>query len=310
MKESMQEGSESASILLTDPPERRPGAGAPPPPSPEGGARPVVIEPSGRFPRIDFRELWEYRGLFVFLVWRDIRVRYAQTVLGAAWAILQPVLTMIVFTVIFGSFASIPSDGVPYSVFSLAGLVAWTYFATAFAGASNSLVASSHLITKVYFPRLVIPFAPVLAGLVDFAIAFAVLLMMMAFFGIVPQLSALLVLPVLVIVMMLTAAGVGCWLAALNIQYRDVKYVVPFLVQVWMYASPIVYPMSIVPERYRSIYALNPMAGVIEGFRGVLLGTQGVSASVIGISFSAALVLFVSGALYFRSMERIFADVA
>lgn len=276
----------------------------------EDRAATLVIEPSGRWPKIDFGELWAYRGLFFFLVWRDIKVRYAQTVIGAGWAILQPVLTMLVFTIIFGNFADIPSDGVPYPVFSLAALVAWTYFSTAFTNASNSLVANTNLITKVYFPRLVIPFAPVLAGLVDFAIAFAILLLTMLFFGMLPQPLAILVLPLLLVIMMVTAAGVGCWLSALNIQYRDVKYAVPFLVQVWMYASPIVYPMSIVPERYRTLYALNPMAGVIEGFRSVLLGTSAISWSVIAVSLFMGLVLFVTGAMYFRRMERVFADVA
>lgn len=273
-------------------------------------ARVLVIEPAGRWPTIDLRELWAYRGLFTFLVWRDVKVRYAQTVLGAGWAILQPVLTMLVFTVIFGTFAGIPSDGAPYAVFSLAALVPWTYFSTALAGASNSLVSSSNLITKVYFPRLVIPVAPVLAGLVDFAIAFVILLLVMLGYGIVPGLLALPVLALLVFAAMLTAAGVGCWLAALNIQYRDVKYVTPFLVQVWMYASPVVYPMSMVPERYRALYALNPLAGIIEGFRAALLGTGEIPWPMIGVSLGAGVVLFVSGAIYFRRMERVFADVA
>jgi lipopolysaccharide transport system permease protein len=274
------------------------------------GVPTLVIEPAGRWPRIDLRELWAYRGLFFFLVWRDVKVRYAQTVLGAGWAILQPVLTMLVFTVIFGRFASIPSDGVPYAVFSLAALVPWTYFSTALSGASNSLVSSTNLITKVYFPRLVIPFAPVLAGLVDFAVALLVLGAVMLFYGIVPGPLALVVVPLLVVAMMLTSAGVGCWLAALNIQYRDVKHVTPFLVQVWMYASPIVYPMSLVPERYHGVYALNPMAGIVEGFRAVLLGTGAVSWPTIALSLGVGAVLFVTGSLYFRRTERVFADVA
>jgi lipopolysaccharide transport system permease protein len=278
--------------------------------APPSAVSTLVIEPVGRWPKVDLRELWAYRGLFGFLVWRDIKVRYAQTVLGAGWAILQPVLTMLVFTVIFGGFAKIPSDGVPYAVFSLAALVPWTYFSTALSGASNSLVSSTHLITKVYFPRLVIPFAPVLAGLVDFAIAFVILLAVALAYGIVPGALSLVVVPVLVVAMAATAAGVGCWLAALNIQYRDVKYVTPFLVQVWMYASPVVYPMSLVPEKYRAIYALNPMVGIIEGFRSVLLGTGPVSWPMLGFSLLTGGVLFVSGALYFRGVERVFADVA
>lgn len=288
-----------------------PASGLVPPPGTGPSSIPVLrIEPAGRWPKIDFRELWAYRGLFFFLVWRDVKVRYAQTVLGAGWAVLQPVLTMLVFTVIFGRFASIPSDGVPYSVFSLAALVPWTYFSTALTGASSSLVSSTNLITKVYFPRLVIPFAPVLAALVDFVIALAMLAVMMAFYRIAPSALAFGVLPVLVLGMILTSAGVGCWLAALNIQYRDIKHVTPFLVQVWMYASPIVYPMSIVPERYRGLYALNPMAGVIEGFRSVLLGTGAVAWSMIGVSLVTSVLLFVSGAVYFRRTERLFADVA
>lgn len=282
----------------------------PPRPAERASAPTLVIEPAGRWPRIDLRELWAYRGLFFFLVWRDVKVRYAQTVLGAGWAILQPVLTMLVFTVIFGRFANIPSDGVPYAVFSLAALVPWTYFSTALSGASNSLVSSTNLITKVYFPRLVIPFAPVLAGLVDFAVALVVLGAVMLYYGIVPGALALAVVPLLLLGMMLTAAGVGCWLAALNIQYRDVKHVTPFLIQVWMYASPIVYPMSLVPERWRGWYALNPMAGIVEGFRAVLLGTSAVAWPTIGLSLAMGAVLFVTGSLYFRRTERVFADVA
>ncbi len=270
---------------------------------------PHVIEPDSSW-MIDIRELWEYRELFLFLVWRDIKVRYAQTVLGAGWAILQPVLTMVVFTVIFGNFAKIPSDGVPYPVFSLAALVPWTYFSKSLSGASASLVASTNLVTKVYFPRLVIPLAPPLAGLVDFAIGFVILLLMMGGFGIVPSAEALLVIPVLVVATLMTASGVGAWLSALNIQYRDVKYVVPFLVQIWMYGSPIVYGLSIVPEQYRLAYSLNPMVGVVEGFRSVLLGTNEFSLQLTAISLGVGAVLLVTGALYFRRTERVFADVA
>ena len=269
----------------------------------------VIIEPSGPWPRIDLRELWAYRNLFLFLVWRDIKVRYAQTVLGAGWAIVQPVLAMVVFTLIFGNFAKIPSDGVPYPVFSLAALVPWIYFSTALTTASNSLIANPNLITKVYLPRLVIPLAPVLAGLVDFAIALVILFAMMLAFGIVPS-SGVAVLPILVLIMMMAAAGIGCLLAALNVQYRDVKHIVPFLVQVLMFASPIVYPMSLVPEAYRVAYALNPMAGVIEGFRSALLGTNSISWSLLSVSAVSSVVFLTIGALYFRRMERVFADVA
>jgi lipopolysaccharide transport system permease protein len=288
-----------------------PGADAPRPARGPGAEAPtLVIEPSGRFPRISVRELWAYRGLLFFLVWRDIKVRYAQTVLGAGWAVLQPVAAALVFTVVFGVLARIPSDGVPYPVFALAALVPWTYFSTALTGSSNSLVANTNLITKVYFPRLVIPLAPVLAGLVDFGVALAVMLAVMLGYGMAPAASALVLVPLLVLVMVLTAAGIGCWLSALNIRYRDVRHVVPFLVQLWMYASPIVYPASLVPERWRALYALNPMTGVIEGFRAALLGTPGPAWSTLAISLAVGAALFASGALYFRKTERVFADVA
>ncbi|HEY0022648.1 MAG TPA: ABC transporter permease [Longimicrobium sp.] len=284
-----------------------PGAGSPP----RGEEAPtLVIEPSPRFPRLGLRELWAYRGLFLFLVWRDIKVRYAQTVLGAGWAILQPALTTVVFSVVFGLLARVPSDGVPYPVFALTALVPWTYFASALTSSSNSLVSSTNLITKVYFPRLVIPLAPVLAGLMDFAVAFGLLLAVMLAYGMVPSLAALAVVPLLLLCMILTAAGVGCWMSALNIQYRDVKHVVPFLLQVWMYASPILYPASLVPERWRMLYALNPMVGVVEGFRAALLQTRAVSWGVIAVSCAMGLVLLLTGALYFRKAERVFADVA
>lgn len=270
----------------------------------------LVIEPAPRFPRLNARELWSYRGLLGFLVWRDLRVRYAQTVLGVAWAIVQPVLTMVIFTVIFGRIAGMPSDGVPYPVFSLAALVPWTYFSTAFTGASNSLVVATNLITKIYFPRLIVPLAPIVGGLIDFAIAFVILLLTMAYYHIMPRPSALLLVPLLVVSMIVTSIGFGCWLSALNMKYRDIKYVVPFLVQVWLYASPVAYPMSRVPERFRWLYMLNPMAGVIEGFRSVLLRTGAIPWSSIAISLSVGLVVCVLGVVYFRSTERLFADVA
>lgn len=268
------------------------------------------MEPVGGWPRIDFRELWAYRGLLLFLVWRDVKVRYAQTVLGAGWAVLQPLLTMAVFTIVFGGFAKIPSDGAPYAVFSLVALVPWTFFTTALTGSSNSLVSSTNLITKVYFPRLVIPVAPVLAGLVDFAIAFIMLLVVMLAYGVTPGREAVVVVPVAMLATIATATGVGCWLAALNIQYRDVKYVTPFLVQVWMYGSPVVYSLNLVPVRFRTVYALNPMTGVIEAFRRSLLRSGATDWSLIGISGAIGAVLLITGALYFRRVERVFADVA
>jgi lipopolysaccharide transport system permease protein len=270
----------------------------------------VRVAPATGWPGFDLPELWRYRSLLLFLVWREIKVRYAQTVLGAAWAVLQPVLTTVVFTVIFGRFARLPSDGVPYPLFALAALVPWTYFNTAVSGASNSLLANTSLVTKVYFPRLIIPAAPVLAALLDLAVSLVALLAFMLLYGVYPSTAAVMLLVPSVLVMLLTAAGVGCWLAALNIQYRDVKYVVPFLLQLWMYASPVVYSLSLVPSQYRVAYALNPLAGAIAGFRAALLGTGAPSAVEFGVSLGMAMLVFAGGAAYFRRTERVFADVA
>jgi lipopolysaccharide transport system permease protein len=278
---------------------------------PPGPASAVVrVAPAGAWPGFDLPELWRYRGLLFFLVWREIKVRYAQTVLGAAWAILQPLLTTVVFTVIFGRFARLPSDGVPYPLFSLAALVPWTYFNTAVSGASNSLTANTSLVTKVYFPRLVIPGAAVLAALLDLAVSIVALLVLMLFYHAAPRPAAMVLVPVSVLMMVLTAAGMGFWLAALNIQYRDVKYVVPFLLQLWMFASPVVYPLSLVPDRYRLAYSLNPLAGAIAGFRSALLGAGGPTGVEFGVSLGMACLIFVGGAAYFRRTERVFADVA
>jgi lipopolysaccharide transport system permease protein len=270
----------------------------------------VEIAPARGWPKIDFGELWAYRGLLLLLVWRDVKSRYSQTVLGAGWAVLQPVFTMVVFTVIFGRLARMPSDGVPYSVFSLAALVPWTYFSTSLTGSSNSLVLSRALLTKVYFPRLLIPAASILATLVDFAIAFVVLMLVMLRFGIVPRAESAWMVPVVLVILSMTAMGAGSWLAALNVQYRDVRHVSPFLVQIWMYASPIVYSLSLVPEKYRSIYTLNPLSGALAGFRAALLGTPGPTWSQLGYSLLGSLAIFVAGILYFRRTERVFADVA
>ena len=270
----------------------------------------VDIGPLERWPRADVRELWTYRELFAFLVWRDVKVRYAQTVLGAGWVVMQPLVTTLVLTLVFGRLARIPSDGVPYAVFALAALVPWSYFSSALAGATGSLVSNTNLISKVYFPRLVIPLASIIGGLVNFAITFALLLLVMLSFGLVPPLSAVVILPVLILMMVLIAAGVGCWLGALAVQYRDVRNIVVFLVQLWMYASPVVYPLSLVPSEYRWLYILNPMVGVIVGFRSVLLGTTPLPMDAIAVSATVALVLFVTGVFYFRRMEQTFADVA
>ncbi|HEX5436696.1 MAG TPA: ABC transporter permease [Gemmatimonadaceae bacterium] len=269
----------------------------------------LVIQPAGRWPTINLRELWAYRELFFFLVWRDIKVRYAQTVLGAVWAILQPVLQMLILTVIFGTFMKVPSDGIPYPIFTLSALVPWTFFSNALTTSSSSLVSNPELISKIYFPRLVIPFAPVMAALLDFVIAFVVLLVMMPFFGVTPHAEAIVIVPLLLVLIVMTAAGVGCWLSALNIQYRDVKQITPLLMKIWMYGSPIIYSLTIVPERFRSFYSLNPMAGVITGFRSVLVGDGVIPWGPVGIAAVVASVLLVTGALYFRRTERIFADV-
>ena len=268
----------------------------------------LLIRPARGWVSLNLRELWEYRELLYFLVWRDVKVRYKQTALGATWAILQPFLTMVVFSVFFGGLAKVPSDGIPYPVFSFAALVPWQLFAHALTESGNSLVASQQLITKVYFPRLVIPMSAVLAGLVDFGIAFVVLLGMMAYYGIMPT-AAILTLPLFLLLAVAAALAVGLWLSALNVQYRDVRYTLPFLTQFWMYATPIAYPSSLVPERLRSVYGLNPMAGVVEGFRWALLGTAGNVGPMVFVSAFAVTVLLIGGLMYFRRMEDTFADV-
>jgi lipopolysaccharide transport system permease protein len=270
----------------------------------------VRIKPVPSWPRLDLHELWAYRGLLFFLVWRDVKVRYAQTILGAGWAILQPLISVVVFTIIFGRFARIPSDGVPYGVFSLAALVPWTYFSTSLNGSSNSLVSSAGLLTKVYFPRLLIPATPAFAALVDFTIGLLLLIVVLLAYGFIPHVSSFLLVPALLAMVLMTAVGVGSFLAALNIQYRDVKQITPFLVQIWMYASPIVYPLSVIPEHLRAIYAVNPMVGVVTGFRAVLLQQVEIPwSAIITGAISSAILLFL-GTLYFRRTERIFADVA
>ena len=267
-----------------------------------------VIEPQEGWQPIDWRELWRYRDLFFFLVWRDIKTRYAQSVLGVGWAVIQPIFSMIVFTIVFGNLAQVSSDGVPYAIFSYTALVPWTYFSGALTSASASLLVSSSMFTKVYYPRLVIPIAPILSKLVDFAIAMLILFGLMVWFRITPTPWAL-SLPVLILLMMLTAAGMGMWLTALSVQYRDINYAMNFAVQLLMYAAPVVYPASNVPENFRLVYGIFPMAGIIEGFRSALLGTQPMPWDLLGIGSIVAVILFVTGALYFQRMEKIFADV-
>lgn len=274
----------------------------------------VRIEPSHGWVSLRLREVWEYRELLYFLVWRDVKVRYKQTILGAAWAILQPFLTMVVFTIFFGNLAGVGSDGLPYPIFSYAGLLPWSFFAQGLSQSSDSLVSSANLLRKVYFPRLVIPVSSVLAGVVDFAIAFVVLVGMMVFYGVHPGVQVLL-LPPLLLLAFGTALGVGMWLAALNVQYRDVRYVVPFFVQIWLFVTPVIYPASRVTAKLEELglpawlYGLNPMAGVVEGFRWALLGTGSLPGGVVLASVSVTAALLASGAFYFRRMERTFADV-
>ena len=268
----------------------------------------TIVRPSRGWISLDLRNLWEYRELLYFLTWRDIKVRYKQTVLGAAWAIIQPVFTMVVFSLFFGNLAKMPSDGIPYPIFSYAALVPWTFFANGLSNSSTSLVGSANLIRKVYFPRLVVPISAVISGGVDFALAFAVLLGLMLYYGIIPT-AAVVWLPLLLVLALVTALGVGLWLTAMNVQFRDVRYAVPFLIQAWMFATPIAYPSSLLDEPWRTLYGINPMAGVVEGFRWALLGTGIPPGPIVLVSTLVAVGLLVSGAFYFRRMEKTFADV-
>ncbi len=269
--------------------------------------RTTRVQPSSGWVGVRSQELWDYRELFYFLTWRDIKVRYKQTALGATWAVLQPVLTMVVFSVFFGRLAGVPSEGLPYPLFAFAALVPWTFFASAVTLAGNSLVEQERILAKVYFPRLIVPSAAVLASLVDFAIAFVVLLGLMAVYGIVPT-AAILALPLLVVLAAATALAVGLWLSALNVLYRDVRYVIPFVVQLWLFISPVAYPSSLVPEPWDAIYGINPMAGVIDGFRWALFGGEAPGTMLV-VSVLVTAALLAGGLLYFRRMERSFADV-
>jgi lipopolysaccharide transport system permease protein len=266
------------------------------------------IEPSRGFFKLDLAALWEYRELLYFLVWRDVKVRYKQTVIGVAWAVLQPVLTMVIFTIIFGNFANIPSDGLPYSIFAYTALLPWNYFSQAISRGGISLVSEANLIVKVYFPRLIIPITSVMSPLIDFFVSFLVMIVMMAWFGIVPGWN-LMYLPGFLVLAILTALAVVLWLSPLNVRYRDIGHTVPFLIQFWLYASPVAYPVSLVPEKWRLLYSLNPMVGVIEGFRWALLGKEAPALGVIAVSAVMVLVLLLGGILFFKRMERNFADV-
>jgi lipopolysaccharide transport system permease protein len=272
----------------------------------------VIIQPTHGLAALNLGAVWEYRELLYFLVWRDVKVRYKQTALGVAWIVLQPVISTVVFTLLFGILLEVPSGGVPYPVFALAGLVPWSYFAGSLTKSSTSLVGSSHLITKVYFPRLIIPLSGVLSGLVDFGVTFLVLAALMVFYRIPPTWGVLL-LPTFLLLAMATALGFGLWLSALNVRYRDVNYLVPFLVQIWMYLTPVVYGVTLIPEPYRWLLALNPMTAVVEGFRWALLGGAAPASQaapwVLAVSLAIVIVVLVSGLFYFRSTERTFADV-
>jgi lipopolysaccharide transport system permease protein len=271
----------------------------------------LVIEPRRAWAPLQLRDLWQYRELLYFLTWRDLKVRYKQTALGAAWAVMQPLCTMLLFTVFFGKFARLPSDNLPYPLFAFAGLLPWTFFANALASASSSLVGSSNLITKVYFPRLLMPGAAVLAGLADFACSFVVLTLLMLWYQ-VPVGANLLLLPALVILTAALALGVGLWLAAWHVKYRDVRYLIPFLIQFWMFATPIIYPSSMVPEQYRLLFALNPLTGIIEGYRVALLGELNGARfdwTALGISALLTLAVLVYAAYDFRRLESHFADL-
>jgi lipopolysaccharide transport system permease protein len=273
-----------------------------------GRAKVLRIEASKGWVPLKMGELWEYRELIYFLTWGNVKIRYKQTVLGAAWAIIQPFLTMLVFSLFFGKLAKVPSDNIPYPIFTFAALVPWTFFSNALRLASNSLIGSAHLITKVYFPRLAIPMATVLSGVVDFAIAFVMLLLMMLYYGITPG-DRMIWLPLFFLLALVSSLGTSLWLSALSVEYRDVQHLMPFVLQFWLFATPIAYSSSMLSEPWRTLYGLNPMVGVVEGFRWSLLGTHTEPGTIIIISSVAAAITFISGAFYFRRMERTFADM-
>lgn len=284
-------------------PESVPAAVAPP----RSGRHVLRILPSHGWTRLNLAELWANRELLYFLVWRDLKVRYKQTLLGVAWAVIQPMFTMLVFSLFFGKLAKVPSDGSPYEVWCFAALVPWNFFAQGLVQSADSLVGSANLLRKIYFPRLVIPISSVLGGCVDFCIAFGVLLILMLQFGVTPT-TKVIFLPPLLLLALVTSLGVGLWLSALNVRFRDVRYAVPFLVQIWMFATPIAYSSSLLPEPWRTVYGLNPMAGVVEGFRWALLGTQNTPGRMMIASAVVAVLMLVFGAYYFRRMERTFSD--
>ena len=269
----------------------------------------IVIQPGKGLLSLDLRAIWEHRELLVFLIWRDVKVRYKQTAIGASWAILQPVLTMVIFTIIFGTFAKIPSDGIPYPLFAYSALLPWTFFAQAFGRIGNSVVNQRHLITKIYFPRLILPLAATGSPALDFLLSFSVLFILMGWYGVYPPWWSIVILPFFILFLLISALAVGLWLAPLNVKYRDISFTIPFLIQIWMYCSPVVYPISLVPGKWRMIYSLNPMAGVIEGFRWALLGKESPAFGAMAISVGVIILILLGGIVFFKRMERNFADI-
>lgn len=267
----------------------------------------VHIRPSTGLAALNLGDLWTYRELVLFMIWRDIKVRYKQTLLGAAWAIIQPVMTMLIFNFVFGTVAKVPTEGIPYPIFSYTALLPWGLFSTALNNASRSLTANQNMVTKIYFPRLVLPLASVLGGLVDFAIAFVILIVLMIYYRVMPTTSAW-TLPLFMLLALVTALGVALWLSAINVQYRDVNYVLPFLTQFWLFLTPVAYSAKVISEKWQLVYSLNPMAGVVNGFRWALLGTHTGPGLNMAVSVAISIIILVSGLFYFRSMERTFAD--
>ncbi len=267
----------------------------------------IYIRPSTGLAALRLRDLWIYRELVFFMIWRDIKVRYKQTLLGAAWAVIQPVLTMLVFNFVFGTVAKVPTEGIPYPIFSYTALLPWGLFTAALNNASRSLTANQNMVTKIYFPRLVLPLASVLGGLVDFVIAFLILIVLMVYYQVTPT-AAIWTLPLFLALTVVTALGVALWLSAINVQYRDVNYVLPFLTQFWLFLTPVAYSAKVISERWQVVYSLNPMAGVVNGFRWALLGTDTGPNLNMAVSICIALIFLISGLFYFRSMERTFAD--
>lgn len=268
----------------------------------------LVIKPHKGWIDLNLKEFWRYRELLYFLIWRDIKIRYKQTLIGIAWAVLQPFLTMVIFSIFFGKIVKILSEGIPYPIFSYSGLLLWTYFSFAVSNASNCLIASPNLVTKVYFPRLVMPLSSAITGIIDYLIAMFILILMMFFYGFFPK-SSIVFLPLIIIFTFFSASGLGLWLSALNVKYRDVCYVIPFLIQSLLFATPVIYPMTIIPERYKWILYLHPISGMIDAHRACILGHKPIGWVLLGASTLVALVIFVSGLIYFRRTERFFADI-